>query len=121
MVRVMLDGRRLAAATARFAPHYFAARVREPSAIAVVTELRRQSAEERRIEGGLGDVDEQGLVALASFEAKGGRATVYAAPTRIGSSFCYVHVIDDELTGGGCSNPASKALPSVVAGSSRLG
>ncbi|HEY7561167.1 MAG TPA: hypothetical protein VH650_03250 [Gaiellaceae bacterium] len=110
---VVLGG--VAAAFATFAPRYFGSSDHGSVSQSILAQLRSWTPEERSVEGGLGQVDPDGLVRLASFEAPGGLATIYAAPRISGAGFCEVHAVNDVMGGGGCYDDRSwQAFPHVV-------
>jgi hypothetical protein len=106
----------LVAASSKFAPQYFGSSD-EPTPASVVAAIRSDAG----LQALPGEIDESGLVRLASFEVKGGQATVYAAPVQSSSAFCSIDFIGNEVSGGSCSDGTGKAIPWSGAGSSEWG
>jgi hypothetical protein len=106
----------LVAASSKFAPQYFGSSD-EPTPASVVAAIRADAG----LQALPGEIDESGLVRLAAFEVKSGRATIYAAPVKSSSAFCSIHFIGDEVDGGACSDGAARAIPWMGEGSSGWG
>ena len=120
LAAAVIVGGGIAAAFSKFAPEYVGSDDREPPPAAVLAQLRSLASE--GVPGGLADVDEEGLVRLAAFEAEGGLATIFAAPVRAGTGFCSVDAMGEEITGGACQGPRSEdAVPYIGHGSSHWG
>jgi hypothetical protein len=112
----------VAAAFATFVPRYFGSSDSQPVPETVLAQLHSLTPEERAVEGGLGQVDPDRLIRLASFETERGLATIYAAPASTGSGFCEVHTTNDLVGGGVCHDHKSwEALPRVVSWDSEWG
>lgn len=110
----------IAAAASRFAPEYFGSDDREPTPAAVLAELRHLASVAPQ--GGLSEIDEEGLARLAGFDTDSGRVTIYAAPVQAGAGFCSVGAIDEEMRGGGCDGGTGlEAVPWMGGGSSDWG
>ena len=59
---------------------------------------------------------------LAAFEAEGGVATIFAAPVRVGTGFCSVEAMGEEITGGRAKAPGARTRsPYIGHGSSEWG
>lgn len=109
----------IAAAASRFAPYYFGSDDREPTPAAVMAELR--DIARWAPPGERGEVDPTHIVRLASFETESGRATIFAAPMQGRSGFCEVHTLGEEISGGGCDDEPTKAVPYMAHGASEWG
>jgi hypothetical protein len=117
LVTALVVGGGIAAAFSRFVPQYFGSDDREPPPAAVLAQLRGLASEDV-----LTNVDARGLARVAAFDTESGRATIFVAPMRAGSGFCWVDATNEEIGGGGCEGPRSGGrLPYVSHSSSGWG